>query len=696
MVSSVALAQSAQAADVSSFDAGNLISDTVFYDGGATKAGTIQALLNAQGSGCVAAGTLKCLKNITINVPKSSGDQYCAAVAAHSGQTAASVFATVGSACSINPAVLVVLVQKEQSLVTRSSPTAAAYEHATGYNCPDTAPCSTATAGFYTQVYHAAKQFQRYRQNPSSYHFRAGKYNTIAFHPASTSKCSSSSVYIENSATAGLYDYTPYQPNRAALSNLTGTGDSCSSYGNRNFWRYFNDWFGNTGNMLKASSFEGSVSGWSFGSKVGRALQGTATGTVSQAQAGQYYLAANTSVSNSEIHQTVNHTLTKGKTYSGSVWLRAASSTVPYTGKVVVWGLGGKTEAAVTPFSVGHTWTQVTANLIPQVSGHRQLRIAVYLTSTRGNIQLDSADLVTLSTQPARGAVAMSSPSFEQGLGAWTFKNGFINRKVYNLPASAENGSKFLAVNTRVAGRSVGLDVAHAPLKGDTYTTTVWMRSGSATAPFKGSLVLWALGGSSEHAITTFTVGHTWTPVLVNLPILKSGHSRLRIEAYLASTKIDLQLDNASLTGNLIANGSFETNPIPLVASKGTSTISPVVSDPTVPGLIAGAREASFSVPTTGNSVAVGVNRRLTLGETYTASAWVRTKDPTQSFTGTLALWATGGTLQNSTTAVAVSGAWTRVQVQLKITNATNNHLKVEMYSSSPSVVLEMDGLVLQ
>jgi hypothetical protein len=30
------------------------------------------------------------------------------------------------------------------------------------------------------------------------------------------------------------------------LANLYGTGDSCSAYGNRNFWRIFRDWFGST------------------------------------------------------------------------------------------------------------------------------------------------------------------------------------------------------------------------------------------------------------------------------------------------------------------------------------------------------------------------------------------------------------------------------------------------------------------
>jgi len=56
-------------------------------------------------------------------------------------------------------------------------------------------------------------------------------------------------VNVQNYATAALYNYTPYQPNAAALGNLYGTGDGCSSYGNRNFWVYYNDWFGPTAGL---------------------------------------------------------------------------------------------------------------------------------------------------------------------------------------------------------------------------------------------------------------------------------------------------------------------------------------------------------------------------------------------------------------------------------------------------------------
>src|SRR5690606_8384340 len=97
------------------------------------------------------------------------------------------------------------------------------------------------------QVYAAARQFKAYKAAPMAFNFRAGRTSNIQYKPYTN--CGTQSVYIQNAATAALYNYTPYVPNRAALSNLYSTGDECSSYGNRNFWVFYNDWFGSpTGN----------------------------------------------------------------------------------------------------------------------------------------------------------------------------------------------------------------------------------------------------------------------------------------------------------------------------------------------------------------------------------------------------------------------------------------------------------------
>lgn len=118
-----------------------------------------------------------------------------------------------------------------------------------GYYCPDDSSrpgwCHPDFGGFFNQVYNAASQIIRYRQQPEDFGYRAGRINVIKYHP--NAACGTTEVFIENDATAALYIYTPYVPNQSALSNLYGLGDECSSYGNRNFWRLYTDWFGSTG-----------------------------------------------------------------------------------------------------------------------------------------------------------------------------------------------------------------------------------------------------------------------------------------------------------------------------------------------------------------------------------------------------------------------------------------------------------------
>jgi hypothetical protein len=159
-------------------------------------------------------------------------------------KSAAQIINEVGASCGINPKVILITLQKEQSLITDDWPWSVQYEKATGYACPDTAACDPAYAGFFKQVYYGARQFKRYANDASSFRYRAGRDNYIQYNP--NAACGGTNVFIQNQATAGLYNYTPYQPNAAALANLYGTGDACSAYGNRNFWRMFNDWFGST------------------------------------------------------------------------------------------------------------------------------------------------------------------------------------------------------------------------------------------------------------------------------------------------------------------------------------------------------------------------------------------------------------------------------------------------------------------
>jgi uncharacterized protein with LGFP repeats len=239
----------AQAANTALFDAGNIIADAVFFDGLAMDAGAVQNFLDAKGASCTG-GEMPCLKKYRQDTATQVPDAYCAGYQGAYQESAAAIIAKVGASCGINPRVLLVLLQKEQSLVTTKTPTVYAYDHATGFACPDTAPCNPAFTGFVSQVYFAARQFERYRIDAKSFRYKAGRVNTIQWHP--DINCGTSDVYLANQATAELYNYTPYRPNQAALAAgyaavaKTDPAAGCASYGNRNFWNYFTDWFGST------------------------------------------------------------------------------------------------------------------------------------------------------------------------------------------------------------------------------------------------------------------------------------------------------------------------------------------------------------------------------------------------------------------------------------------------------------------
>jgi hypothetical protein len=231
----------ASAADARNFNPGNIISDGLFYDGASMSAGEVQSFLNSAVPTCRSGYT--CLKDYRQATPtRAAVSGRCAAYIGAANESAAQIIAKVGQACGFSQKAMIVLLEKEQGIITDDWPSARQYRSATGYGCPDTADCDSTYYGFFNQVYAAALQFKNYQANPTRWNHVPGRVNTVRFNP--NAACGSSQVYIQNAATAGLYNYTPYQPNASALANLYGTGDGCGAYGNRNFWRMYSDWFG--------------------------------------------------------------------------------------------------------------------------------------------------------------------------------------------------------------------------------------------------------------------------------------------------------------------------------------------------------------------------------------------------------------------------------------------------------------------
>jgi hypothetical protein avisC_04429 len=228
--------------DYSGFNAANIISDNKLYGAPNMNAEDIDNFINKVNAGCVnSADGTTCISKARFETKGFDPTTACPlGMNPAKNLTAGEVIYRVSVACNINPRVLLVLLQKEQGLLTASGEklTASRYEWAAGYGCPDGQTCDSRYRGFVSQLYQAAAQLQKYRLNPASYRVQARKPVRIAYNPQAS--CGSSIITPANTATAALYNYTPYQPNEAAKND----GDDCSSWGNLNFYGFWKVWFG--------------------------------------------------------------------------------------------------------------------------------------------------------------------------------------------------------------------------------------------------------------------------------------------------------------------------------------------------------------------------------------------------------------------------------------------------------------------
>lgn len=251
---------SASAAPVTGFNPGRIIDDDVFTASGSMTPSTIQDFLNSKVPSCDTWGTKPSEYGGGTRAQYGASRGYpapyvCLKEYSENGKSAAQIIYDVAQQFRINPQVLIVLLQKEQGLVTDEWPFPVQYQTATGYGCPDTAPCDAEYYGLTNQLSWSARMFRAIMDNsPTWYTPYVMGSNYIKWHPdfwngttgTWEDRCGGSTVTIGNRATQALYNYTPYQPNQAALNAGYGQGDGCSAYGNRNFYLYFTDWFGST------------------------------------------------------------------------------------------------------------------------------------------------------------------------------------------------------------------------------------------------------------------------------------------------------------------------------------------------------------------------------------------------------------------------------------------------------------------
>lgn len=227
----------AQAAD---FNPNLIITDQEIMDSAAMNLGEIQSFLQDRGSFLATYrttdyyGVMRSAAEIIYNAAVNSYD--CSGVDVNNPQDIEEAKAKCVKV-SINPRFLIVLLQKEQSLIDSKSPRQSQLDWAVGYGCPDNAACGERWRGFGKQVNAAALQFYDYIANPRYYKYQVGQAYTIT----NTGR-DPMVVTPANKATAALYNYTPHVYN-----------------GNYNFWniwqRYFTQVYPD-GSLLQADGQE--------------------------------------------------------------------------------------------------------------------------------------------------------------------------------------------------------------------------------------------------------------------------------------------------------------------------------------------------------------------------------------------------------------------------------------------------------
>lgn len=166
-------------------------------------------------------------------------------------RSAAELIFDAAKSSGINPQVILVTLNKEQSLITgRQNATPEqlqrALDFSLGFGCPDSQPCGAIYKGFYFQLFGGVdgennrylgaakslmKSFSTSGGRGPYYNGSISKVGDTITLPNTVGNYegveANQSVTLSNSATAALYRYTPHVYN-----------------GNYNFWRFFTAWFG--------------------------------------------------------------------------------------------------------------------------------------------------------------------------------------------------------------------------------------------------------------------------------------------------------------------------------------------------------------------------------------------------------------------------------------------------------------------
>jgi hypothetical protein len=382
--------------------------------------------------------------------------------------------------------------------------------------------------------------------------------------------------------------------------------------------------------------------------------------------------------------------------YDQSGWLEEGGTSVSSPIIAAMYALAGPPAPGTYPSSYIY---RNTSSLFDITSGTNTLICFIYLCAGEngydGPTGWGTPDGLGALRPPAQDL--LRSGSFENSAAGWTTftpAGGTVNMVNYNTargaPATAQDGSGYLAFNTNIPGGSVYQDVTANARAGASYVATAWLAAQSGTA--SGTLCLWGLGVNTDNC-RPYTVGGAYTQIQVVYDV-PADIRNLRFQVYAAPGGGTTDMDTASLAQNLLQSGSFENS-----TTGWNTTIEPpggtvnMVDYNTAHGAPAIAHDGNgylaFNTSSTGGGVYQNVPANATAGTSYVATAWLSAQSGTT--TGTLCLGGFGTTNTDNCHPYSVTaGTYTPVQVTY---DAPQNitALRLRLYPTPNGGTTDMD-----
>ncbi|MCW2813367.1 MAG: hypothetical protein JWN84_822 [Nocardioides sp.] len=405
--------------------------------------------------------------------------------------------------------------------------------------------------------------------------------------------------------------------------------------------------------------------------------------STSTPRSGVRYGATNTRVRGGSIYQDSSVQTTAGQTLCATAWVRTQTGATGAAGTFAVWLLNGASNenGSVNFSGLGNGWTQVRT-CVEATTSHSVLRLQLYPRPGGPTVDIDDVDVHRSFARDG---------GFELGNG-WrrTASTNFVTYR----SASARSGARYGATNTSASGGSIYQDTTGAIGTGETFCAIAYVRTQAGATGAAGTFAVWMLGGAyNENGSQAFSqLGNGWSQLRTCVQAT-TDHTGIRIQLYPKPGGRTVDIDDVDVHASVARDGGFE-GPNAWAVRGSTNYVSyrngQVAGESARSGVGYGATNTSSA----GGSIYQDNPISTVVGQTYCASAHVKSQVGATGAAGTFAVWLLGGAYEEngSTRFTTIGNGWGIVQTCVQATTS-HSSLRIEFYPKVNGPTLTIDNV---